>query len=153
MLLRDLKESGMHGVCRASIAVALGVAVLAMLAPVSRAATSDTEALPRKGAAGARKDESYPGVVVRYETIRDAKGQRLRSIVTHPQTAGARFPTIFVVGWLSCDSVEAPPGTTDASQLVMQSIARLTGFATIRMDKPGVGDSRATVPLRISLPS
>jgi pimeloyl-ACP methyl ester carboxylesterase len=46
-----------------------------------------------------------------------------------------------VVGWLSCDSVEAPPGTADATQLVMQSIARLSGFATIRMDKPGVGDS------------
>jgi pimeloyl-ACP methyl ester carboxylesterase len=42
---------------------------------------------------------------------------------------------------LSCDSVEAPPGTTDASQLVLQSIARMPGFATVRMDKPGVGDS------------
>jgi len=37
--------------------------------------------------------------------------------------------------------VEAPPGTTDASQLVIQSIVRLPGFATVRMDKAGVGDS------------
>src|ERR1700730_7807336 len=125
----------------ASFAVALGVAALAMLAPdVSRASTSDGAALPRKGPA-ARKDESYPGAVVRYETIRDAKGQRLRLIVTHPAMQGARFPTIFVVGWLSCDSVEAPPSSMDASQLMLQSIARLAGFATIRMDKPGVGDS------------
>ena len=132
----------MRGVRRASMAVALGVAVLAMLAPhASRALTSDTEGLPRKGVAGAHKDESYPGVVVSYETLHDAKGQRLRLIVTHPRTEEARFPTIFVVGWLSCDSVEAPPGTTDATQLVMQSIARLAGFATVRMDKPGVGDS------------
>jgi pimeloyl-ACP methyl ester carboxylesterase len=132
----------MRSVHPASMAVALGVAALAMLAPdTSRAATSDVAALPRKGAAATRKDESYPGVVVRYETIRDAQGQRLRLIVTHPRTDGARFPTILVVGWLSCDSVEAPPGTTDASQLVLQSIARLSGFATIRMDKPGVGDS------------
>jgi pimeloyl-ACP methyl ester carboxylesterase len=109
-----------------SIAVALGVAALALYAPE---------------VAEAHKDESYPGVVVRYDTIRDAKGQRLRLIVTHPRTEGARFPTIFVVGWLSCDSVEAPPGTADATQLVMQSIAQLPGFATIRMDKPGVGDS------------
>ena len=124
------------------IAVALGVAALAILGPAtSRAATGDTEGLPRKEAVGTRKDESYPGVAVRYETIRDAKGQRLRLIVTHPRAEGTRFPTIFVVGWLSCDSVEAPPGTADPSQLVMQSIARLAGFATIRMDKPGVGDS------------
>jgi pimeloyl-ACP methyl ester carboxylesterase len=124
------------------IAVALGVAALAMLAPdTSGALTSDPEGLPRKGITGEHKDESYPGVVVRYDSIRDAKGQRLRLIVTHPQTEGARFPTVFVVGWLSCDSVEAPPGTMDATQLVMQSIARLKGFATIRMDKPGVGDS------------
>src|SRR5579862_6783680 len=125
-----------------SIAVALGVAALTMLGPgTCRAVTGDTEGLPRKVAADAHKDESYPGVAVRYETIRDAKGQRLRLIVTHPPGQGTRFPTIFVVGWLSCDSVEAPPGTTDSSQLVMQSIARLAGFATIRMDKPGVGDS------------
>src|SRR5262249_17255427 len=49
---------------------------------------------------------------------------------------------IFVVGWLSCDSVEAPPGSMDGSQLVLQSIARLPGFATVRMDKAGVGDSQ-----------
>jgi pimeloyl-ACP methyl ester carboxylesterase len=121
-----------------SLVVALGVAALSMLAPdASLASTTDTVALPRKGGA----DESYPGVVVRYEAMRDAQGQRIRLIVTHPRTAGTRFPTIFVVGWLSCDSVEAPPGTTDATQLVMQSIARLPGFATVRMDKPGVGDS------------
>lgn len=125
-----------------SMVIALGVAALAMLAPdTSRASTSDTDGLPRKEAMGARKDESYPGVVVRYETMRDSQGQRLRLIVTRPRADGVRYPTIFVVGWLSCDSVEAPPGTTDASQLVLQSIARLAGFATVRMDKPGVGDS------------
>src|SRR5262245_11954659 len=57
--------------------------------------------------------ESYPGVVVQYDTVRDAKGQRLRLILTHPKAGGPRFATIFVVGWLSCDSVEAPPGTHD----------------------------------------
>ena len=121
----------------ASMAAALGAAALAMLAPgIPRASTSDAT-LPRKAAA----DESYPGVLVRYDTLRDATGQRLRMIVTRPDKEGARFPTIFVVGWLSCDSAEAPPGTADASQLVLQAIARLPGFATVRMDKPGVGDS------------
>ena len=89
------------------------------------AAAAAPVTLARKGDSKARKDESYPGVVVRYDAIRDAKGQRLRLIVTHPKKEGARFPTIFLVGWLSCDSVEAPPGTLDATQLVLQSIARL----------------------------
>jgi len=86
--------------------------------------------------------EAYPGVVVDYDAIRDGKGQRLRMIATHPSgRATTRLPTIFVVGWLSCDTVEAPPDTKDATQLVFQAIIKLPGFATVRLDKPGVGDS------------
>ncbi|MDP9091218.1 MAG: alpha/beta hydrolase [Pseudomonadota bacterium] len=96
--------------------------------------------LPRKSSTPNR-DESYPGVTVQYDTIGDCCGNRLRLIVTHPQRDSGRIPAIFVVGWLSCDSVEAPPGTTDATQLVLQAVAKLPGFATMRMDKAGVGDS------------
>jgi pimeloyl-ACP methyl ester carboxylesterase len=112
---------------------ALGALMLA--APVLCAQSGD---LPRKAGSTA---ESYRGVVVLYDFIRDPAGHRLRLIVTHPQEARARVPVIFVVGWLSCDSVEAPPGTTDATQLVLQAVAKLPGFATVRMDKAGVGDS------------
>jgi pimeloyl-ACP methyl ester carboxylesterase len=73
--------------------------------------------------------------------MRDAQERRVRLIVTHPQQPHTRLPTIFLVGWLSCDTVEAPPGTTEATQLVMQHLAQLPGFATVRMDKAGVGDS------------
>jgi pimeloyl-ACP methyl ester carboxylesterase len=102
------------------------------------AAGAHADSLPRKPGA---RDESYPGVIVTYDFVRDDAGRRLRLILTHPQTSGKRFATLFVVGWLSCDSVEAPPGTTDATQLVFQSLARLPGFATVRLDKAGVGDS------------
>lgn len=102
------------------------------------AAGADAGGLARKPSA---KDESYPGVVVLYDSLRDAAGHRLRLILTHPQSGHGRFPTIFVVGWLSCDSVEAPPGTQDATQLLFQHLAQLPGFATVRMDKAGVGDS------------
>ncbi|HWS61850.1 MAG TPA: alpha/beta hydrolase [Steroidobacteraceae bacterium] len=114
-----------------------GAAMGAMMlsAPIVRAQPGD---LPRKAGSTA---ESYRGVVVLYDSISDPAGHRLRLIVTHPQDASTRAPVIFVVGWLSCDSVEAPPGTTDATQLVLQSIAKLSGFATVRMDKAGVGDS------------
>jgi len=94
--------------------------------------------LPRKGEF---KDESYPGVTVIYDSIRDAADRRLRLIVTHPQQSGTRFAAIFVAGWLSCDTVEAPADTRGAAQLVFRSLAQLPGFATVRMDKAGVGDS------------
>ena len=114
----------------------LALAALLLAAFEPSMAASD---LPRKDAASTRT-ESYPGVVVSYDSFRDDAGRRLRLIVTHPDKAG-RFPAIFVVGWLSCDSVEAPPGTSDPTQLVFQHLARLEGFATLRMDKAGAGDS------------
>jgi pimeloyl-ACP methyl ester carboxylesterase len=110
---------------------------MALLLNGPRVDASAAGELPRKST----RDESYPGVIVQYDAIRDASGHRLRLIATHPQSGHAPVPTIFVAGWLSCDTVESPPGTTDATQLVLQAIAKLPGFATVRMDKAGVGDS------------
>ncbi len=95
------------------------------------------EALPRKAAA----DESYPGVVVQYDTLRNAQGERLRLIVTRPQHSAGKVAVIFVAGWLSCDTVEAPAGTMGAPQRVFRALAQLPGFATVRLEKAGVGDS------------
>jgi len=92
--------------------------------------------LPRKTA-----DESYPGVTVQYEEMALPAGQRLRLIVTHPSSTRSRLPVIFVVGWLSCDSIAAPPNSLGAPQQLFRALAQLPGFATVRMDKPGVGDS------------
>lgn len=102
---------------------------------------ADRVTLPRK--AETNKNESYPGVTVRYDAMRDASGQRLRIITTQPNDPNhrARFPVIFVVGWLSCDTIEAPPGTLDGTQRMLQAMARIPGFATVRLEKPGVGDS------------
>jgi pimeloyl-ACP methyl ester carboxylesterase len=93
--------------------------------------------LPRRAGAVA---ESYPGVDVTYTSVADPKGRDMRVIVTRPKGAG-RYPTVFVAGWLSCDSVEAPTGTRDASGNVFRAIAQTPGLALVRMDKPGVGDS------------
>src|SRR5579862_3368442 len=133
---------GQSSVCRllgktANVMQSLPVALLAsyLLAACAQAA----ETLPRK-----TPDEVYPGVTVLYDAIRDADGRRLRVIATHPnrpESPSSRLPTIFLVGWLSCDSVEAPQGTRDASQRVLQALAQIPGFATVRLDKPGVGDS------------
>src|SRR5512135_178252 len=97
------------------------------------------EALPRRADAPPR--ESYPGVEVLYDAVSDAQGHRLRLVVSRPAGGPGRYPAIFVVGWLSCDSVEAPRDTRDASGRVFQALAVLPGFVTVRLDKPGVGDS------------
>jgi len=109
-----------------------------LIAPAHPAATI---LLPRKTETD--KNESYPGVTVLYDAIRDASGQRLRIITTHPDDRNhrTRYPVVFVVGWLSCDTIEAPPGTPDATQRMLQAIARMPGFVTVRLEKPGVGDS------------
>jgi pimeloyl-ACP methyl ester carboxylesterase len=111
------------------------------LIPVSPAMAADGVSLPRRTG---DKDESYPGVAVLYDAIRDPNGNRLRVIATHPDDRHhrvARYSVIFVVGWLSCDTIEAPPGTRDGTQRMLQAMAQVPGFAMVRLEKPGVGDS------------
>ena len=88
------------------------------------AAAAET-ALPRKS-----PPESYPGVVVLYDSVTDAAGHRLRLILTHPQERAPQ-PVIFVAGWLSCDTVEAPAGDRGAAQQVFQALAALPARAAM----------------------
>ena len=85
--------------------------------------------------------ESYPSSDVIYDSVTTPDGKRLRTIITKPRNVKGKLPVIFVAGWLSCDSVEAPAGTKDESGLVFRDLAQLPGFALFRMDKQGVGDS------------
>jgi pimeloyl-ACP methyl ester carboxylesterase len=85
--------------------------------------------------------ESYPDTDVIYGSVTGLKGEKLRTIMTRPKNATGKLPVIFVAGWLSCDSVEAPNDTTDATSLVLRALAQLPGFCTVRVDKQGVGDS------------
>jgi pimeloyl-ACP methyl ester carboxylesterase len=102
------------------------------------AAIASAEELPRKTKA---PRESYPNADVIYDSVTSPDGKRLRTIITKPRNAKGKQPVIFVAGWLSCDSVEAPAGTKDASGLVLQGLARLPQFSLFRVDKQGVGDS------------
>jgi pimeloyl-ACP methyl ester carboxylesterase len=117
------------------------IAVLGVCYALSLAQGAESGILPRKGPPVPGRDEIYAGVTVRYDSVQDAAGERLRVIVTHPPNSGIRYPTIFVIGWLSCDTVEARPGTSDATQLMSQAMAKIPGYATVRLEKAGVGDS------------
>ena len=113
---------------RVTIAVAVGLASVA-----------HADDLPRKVKT---PRESYPNVDVIYDSVTGEDGKRLRTIITKPHDAKGKLPVIFVAGWLSCDSVEAPADTKDESGLVFRGLAQLPGFALFRVDKNGVGDSQ-----------
>src|ERR1700694_3950636 len=103
--------------------------------PLPEAADSD---LPRRPSAPL---ETYTHADVMYDSVRDNRGERPRVILPRPHEGSGSSPAIFVAGWLSCDSVEAPANTADASGKVFRVLAELPGGATVRVDKPGVGRS------------
>jgi pimeloyl-ACP methyl ester carboxylesterase len=108
---------------------------IALLVIASAVSAAD---LPRKTKAAR---ESYPNVDVIYDFVATPRGERLRTIITRPREAKKKLPVIFVAGWLSCDSMEAPADTKDASGLVFRGLAQLPDFSLFRVDKQGVGDS------------
>jgi pimeloyl-ACP methyl ester carboxylesterase len=126
--LQSLKALGVRARSRAALAVAF-LAIAAGLC---------AEELPRKSKT---PRESYPNVDVIYDSVIAPDGKRLRTIITKPRKAKGKLPVIFVAGWLSCDSVEAPADTKDETGLVFRGLAQMPGFALFRMDKQGVGDS------------
>jgi len=86
--------------------------------------------------------ERIPGVEVFLDMVLSPGGYPLRTFITRPEQAKGRLPVIFMVGWLSCDSVEAPKGPEDGFMHLFFDLASRSGMATYRVDKPGVGDSR-----------
>ncbi len=87
------------------------------------------------------KRETFQNATVTYGWARDSAGHKLRTFVTRPKAATAKVPGIFFVGWLSCDTVDYPDGETDAFGAILLRIIDQSGYATMRMDKPGVGES------------
>jgi pimeloyl-ACP methyl ester carboxylesterase len=86
--------------------------------------------------------EHFQNSEVNYGWAQDGAGHRLRTFVTRPRNTTGKLPVIFFVGWLSCDSVEYPHGGTDGFGAIFWSLIEQSGYATVRMDKPGVGDSQ-----------
>jgi pimeloyl-ACP methyl ester carboxylesterase len=95
-------------------------------------------------ASNERPREHFQNSEVIYDWVDDSHGNRLRTFVTHPKNSAAKVPTLFFVGWLSCDSVEYPNGETDGFGAIFWRLIETSGFATMRMDKQGVGESGGT---------
>jgi alpha-beta hydrolase superfamily lysophospholipase len=89
----------------------------------------------------AHKREQFRNAEITYDWVTNSQGQKIRTFVTKPKSASGKVPAIFFVGWLSCDSVEYPDGETDGFGAIFWRLIEQSGFATMRMDKPGVGES------------
>jgi pimeloyl-ACP methyl ester carboxylesterase len=86
--------------------------------------------------------EHFQNSDVIYGWAKDGAGHNLRTIVTRPKAAIGKTSAIFFVGWLRCDSVEYPNGGTDGFGAIFWSLIEQSGYATMRMDKPGLGESQ-----------
>ena len=87
--------------------------------------------------------EHFAHADVVYGWVTDSHGEKLRTFITRPRPLTGRVPVIFFVGWLSCDSMEYPDAnTTDGFGVLMRRLIEESGYATVRMDKPGVGESQ-----------
>jgi pimeloyl-ACP methyl ester carboxylesterase len=102
-----------------------------------------------------RETQQYRNVEVALAAVSDARGERLRTLVTVPRAKegrsgtssaasaakGGKLPAIFVVGWLSCDSVELKAGARDGVSRLLLQVIEESGALVMRVDKPGVGES------------
>ena len=112
-----------------------------VLAAIGRSATLFAQIPP---ANPSQKREQFRNAEISYDFVTNSEGQKIRTFVTKPKSASGKVPAIFFVGWLSCDSVEYPDGETDGFGAIFWRVIEQSGFATMRMDKPGVGESQGT---------
>ncbi len=88
------------------------------------------------------KREHFQNAEVLYGWAKDSHGERLRTLITRPNNVTGKVPAIFFVGWLSCDSMEYPDADTkDGFGILVRRLIEQSGYATVRTDKPGVGES------------
>ena len=88
--------------------------------------------------------ERVEGSVLSYRSVDSPRGYRLRSIVTVPERASGagatRHPAFLFVQGITCDSIDRPDRPDAADTRLVHAMAR-QGFVTLRVDKPGMGDS------------
>jgi len=81
------------------------------------------------------KSDAYEIV---YGSVR-SRGNRLRTIITHPRVEGKR-PALFLIQGVGLFSVDNPGGALGYHRAIVDDFTR-HGFITLRVDKSGCGDS------------
>lgn len=87
-----------------------------------------------------RPREQYEGVEVVYGTVVSGKNL-LRTIFTKPTSANAPVPVLYILQGVDCSSVDSPFSPDNTYARLVQYFSE-KGFATFRVEKSGVGDSR-----------
>lgn len=85
-------------------------------------------------------EEAHPGVTNVSVRIQVDEGVTLAGVLTRPEGV-ERPPVIQFVQWLSCDTVMLSPERQNGWSQMQRAIIRDSGFAVLRVDKRGVGDS------------
>jgi len=91
-----------------------------------------------------RPREHFQNADVVYDWVTNSRKDKLRTFISHPRNARFKVPVLFFVGWLSCDSVESPQGETDGFSALLLRLIDQSDYATVRTEKPGVGESQGT---------
>jgi dienelactone hydrolase len=85
--------------------------------------------------------ETFPNTTFDYGHVTLPDGIRLRTIVSRPMNADRPAPAVLFLQGGGCSSIDVPwaDGSTDPLRLLYAIASR--GFVTMRVDKPGAGDS------------
>jgi dienelactone hydrolase len=84
--------------------------------------------------------ETMEGATLEYGSVLVAESVRLRTIVSIPKNAATPLPAVLLIQGGGCGSIEIPVGPLTGQPELMHAIGR-QGFVTMRVEKPGVGDS------------
>jgi pimeloyl-ACP methyl ester carboxylesterase len=95
-----------------------------------------------RGRAVPRPRETGDGIEVTYGSVVSDSGDLLRTVVTRPAGRRGPLPAVVLVSWLSCSTVEfSGPNDRPGWRNLLQGLSR-AGYLVLRVEKPGVGDSR-----------
>ncbi|WP_165822071.1 alpha/beta fold hydrolase [Hymenobacter edaphi] len=75
---------------------------------------------------------------------------RLRTIVTRPRGAAGKVPLVLFIQGVGCFSIDNPLSRTEPTRRIIDSLSR-RGYATLRVDKTGMGDSQGPPCLQSDL--
>lgn len=88
--------------------------------------------------------ETVPGSTVHYGSVTVPAGYRLRTILTRPEQSPlareGRHPAFLYVQGIICQTIDRPNMPEAADTRLVHAMAA-AGFVTMRVDKPGLGDS------------
>jgi uncharacterized protein len=84
--------------------------------------------------------ERLPNTAFSYGHVTLDDGVRLRTIVSAPTNASGRAPAVLLLQGGGCGSIDVPQAGSTGPNALIHAIAA-HGFVTMRVDKPGAGDS------------